>query len=58
MALKPATQTVKTGEQDPLIHICLVELVANFPFQGSRYDDFPGDTRMVFKPLFKSHAGV
>jgi len=33
MPLEPATQAIKSWEEYPLIHICLVEFVSDFPFQ-------------------------
>ena len=57
MALKPATQAIKSGEQDPFIYICLVKLVSDFPLQSCRYDDASGDAGMIFKPLLRAMAG-
>ena len=50
----PITESSYAWEQDALVDVGLIELVANLPLQARRYDDAPAEVRMFADPILEA----
>ena len=58
VAFEPGGQAVEAGEKDPFIDVGLVELIADLPFQGGRYDDPDIAGLGSFQPVTDQDIGI
>ena len=56
LATKPGRQPVEAGEEHALGDVCLIEFVANLPFDLGRDDDFANQAGMLSQPIVERHA--
>src|SRR6185436_5287373 len=58
VALQPSTEPVESRKQRAFGDVCLIQFVAHFPLQLSRYYHPTAQGRMFLEPVIKPRRGV